>query len=167
MFGSLVRAMFALAAALERLAAVLAPSEPTMAERSKVGLRLSVQNDPTAHGGHMSLALAMTDVQRCRFDLTVPNTDIDGKILRNPDGTPWQPVVEWATDAAAVADVTLEGTDGLAGWIASGDVGQAVITLTVGPYPDGSTSTETINVAIGNSAPGPLNLVLGTPENEA
>ena len=134
----------------------------------RVGLRLAVEYDPTGEGGSVALSLAMTDTQKCRFELAVPDKDKDGQPFVGPDGSPFTPAVEWLTTDPEIAGIALdEPGNNLLGNITSGKVGQAVVTLRVGPYPDATVLEETINVSIGNSAPGPLNLTLGTPVEEA
>lgn len=142
------------------------PCRP-MSERQPVGLMLGVTNESTWNGGNMSLALAMKDTQKCGFLLAIPDKDADGQPIVNPEtGAAFVPTVEWTTSDPQVASINLNDGNPLDGFIGSGKVGQAVVTLSVGPYPDGSTLVEEINVSIGNSEPGPLSLVLGEPVSE-
>jgi hypothetical protein len=138
----------------------------SMSERQPVGLLLGVTEASTWNGGNVSLALAMKDTQKCSFLLAIPDKDVDGQPILDADGNPFVPTVEWSTTDGDVASVNLNDGNPLDGFIGSGKVGQAVVELKVGPYPDGSILTETINVSIGNSEPGPLALVLGEPELE-
>ena len=138
----------------------------SMSERQPVGLLLGVTEASTWNGGNVSLALAMKDTQKCSFLLVIPDKDVDGQPILDADGNPFVPRVEWSTTDGDVASVNLNDGNPLDGFIGSGKVGQAVVELKVGPYPDGSILTETINVSIGNSEPGPLALVLGEPELE-
>lgn len=138
----------------------------SMSERQPVGLLLGVTDASTWNGGNVSLALAMKDTQKCSFLLAIPDKDVDGQPILDADGNPFVPTVEWSTTDGDVASVNLNDGNPLDGFIGSGKVGQAVVELKVGPYPDGSILVETLNVSIGNSEPGPLNLILGEPELE-
>lgn len=138
-----------------------------MAERQRVGVLLGVTEESTVIGGNVSLALAMKDTQKCSFLLAVPDKDADGQAFVHPDtGEPFVPPIEWSTSDPEIASINLLDGNPLEGFIGSGKVGQAVVQLKVGPYPDGSVLIEEINVSIGNSEPGPLNLVLGEPAAE-
>jgi len=151
------------------LIARLKRHQATMAERLRVGVRIGpVMNDHPNNGGiNMSLALAQNDRQKTQFSIAPPSTDIDGQPLVNADGTPFIVPVSVSSDNPNIAPVIFDDpASQLSGFIGSGLTGSCVVTIAVGPYQDGSTQTETINVAIGNSSPSPLNVTLGAPIDE-
>ena len=92
-----------------------------------------------------------------------------GVSILDADGQPFAAVpadmtVAFASDNPAVADFVV-GPDGMNGDVTSGQVGTATITATV-TFPDSTTLTDTLAVAVQNSAPGSANFTVGTPVDE-
>lgn len=114
----------------------------------------------------MSLAVSMTNRQFVSFALTPPLNDVDGQPFQNADGSPFVPAISWAASNPACSKLEV-APDGLSGVIRSGLNGISTVTLTVGPFPDGSTLSENINVAVGNSEPGALSVSIGDVQDEA
>lgn len=92
-----------------------------------------------------------------------------GISLLDQDGQPFaeKPAdvsVSFVSSDPAVADFVVS-EDGLNGDVTSGLVGQAVITATV-VLPDSTSISDTLSVAVQNSAPGSINFTVGTPIDE-
>lgn len=92
-----------------------------------------------------------------------------GISILDQDGQPFESVPPGVGVAFVSSDETVAGVivqpDGLNIDVTSGRVGQAVITATV-TLADNSTLSDTLSVAVQNSAPGSLNFTVGTPVDE-
>lgn len=107
----------------------------------------------------MPSSITMTDKQSCAAGISL--LDADGQpYSEKPDGVS----VAFTSDNAEIADFVV-GPDGLNGKVTSGKVGSAIITAAIG-LPDGTTITDTLAVAVQNSAPGSANFTVGTPTDE-
>ena len=107
----------------------------------------------------MPSTLEMNDKQVCGAGVSILDQDNEPF-----DALPAGYAVSFSSDNPAVADFVV-GADGMNGDITSVKVGSAVLTATV-TAPDGSTQTDTISVAVKNSAPGSVNFTAGTPRDE-
>lgn len=141
-------------------------TKPGVARTVAVRLRVLSKPATTLGDSKMSLAVSMTNRQFVAFALAPPVNDVDGQPFQNADGSPFSPAVSWAA-SNPVCSVLEVAPDGLSGVIRSGLNGTSTVTVTVGPYPDGSTLSENINVAVGNSEPGALSVSLGDVQAEA
>jgi hypothetical protein len=159
MFKTVASGLWRLAAVIGDLVDVLKPAPQSMAERSTVGLRVSVSNKPAgSEGTDPMFAVALNDQQRLKIENLVPSsTDADGQAIVDPaTGAPIDASalpVSWTSSDDTVAMLEF-AADGHSGTIGSGKVGSAVVTAEIGPYPDGTTKRFELSVAVGNSAPG-------------
>ena len=107
----------------------------------------------------MPASVTLTDRQHVSAGISI--LDQDGQ----PFGTlPPGISAAFSSSNPAVADFVV-GLDGMNGDVTSGQVGTAVITATVSGLPTGDLS-DTLAVAVINSAPGSLNFTVGTPVEE-
>ena len=112
------------------------------------------------------LAIALKNRQQGRLTVRPSVVDADGQRFLNTDGTSLDPLqipISWSRDSQQAADpeasgdvAYLEGVEenGQKLVVRSGLNGTATFTATIGPYPDGSSRTFGVNVAIGHSETG-------------
>jgi hypothetical protein len=103
--------------------------------------------------------LTMTDKQHAPAGVTI--LDLDGQPL---DAVTAGYKVAFASADPTVADFVV-GPDGLNGDVTSGKVGTTSIVATV-TFPDASVKTDTLSVAVLNSAAGAPNFTAGVPVDE-
>lgn len=104
-------------------------------------------------------SVTLSDKQHCPAGVTL--TDQDGQpFAKLPDGY----TVTFENSNPDVASFVV-GEDGMNGDITSGKVGTASISVTV-TAPDGTVQTDSLSVAVTNSAPGAANFTAGTPVDE-
>lgn len=107
----------------------------------------------------MPASITMTDKQHVGAGVSI--LDADGQpYAALPSGV----TVNFESSDAAVAPITVL-EDGMNIDVASGTVGNAVITATVAGVGDAPIS-DTLSVAVQNSAPGSINFTVGTPVDE-
>jgi len=120
------------------------------------------------HGGQVdpiNLSLAMNDRQFATLEIPGPFVDMDGQPFKNAGGEPFIPDASWITSDETIAPIEME-LGGLKLKIKSGLVGVAQVVGEIGPFPGGGAVTITVNVGIGNSAPGPFAVNLSEPQDE-
>jgi hypothetical protein len=101
----------------------------------------------------------MTNRQHVSIGVSI--LDADGQpFAALPDGAQ----LTFASDTPDVAGVTVQ-PDGMSADVSSGKVGTAIVTAA---YTDaaGNSLSDSLAVAVQNSAPGSLNLTVGTPADE-
>lgn len=107
----------------------------------------------------MPTSASLTDRQHVLIGVTI--LDADGQpFAQLPDGAQ----LTFASDTPDVAGVSVQ-PDGMSADITSGKVGVAVVTAA---YTDaaGNSISDSLAVAVQNSAPGSLNLTVGVPVDE-
>lgn len=107
----------------------------------------------------MPSSVTMTDTQQ--VDAGVSLVDVDGQpFTEKPAGV----TISFSSSDPTVADFVV-GPDGMNGVVTSGKVGSAIITATVGGFASAEIS-DTLSVAVQNSAPGSVNFTVGSPREE-
>ena len=107
----------------------------------------------------MPSSITITDKQHVGAGISL--IDQDGQpFATKPDNVS----VTFVSSDPSIADFVVDA-DGLNGDVTSGVVGSTVITATV-TLPDGSVISDTLAVAVQNSAPGAVNFTVGTPVEE-
>src|SRR6185436_11515219 len=103
----------------------------------------------------MPQSVTLTNRQKVSAGVSI--VDQDGQpFAEKPEGV----TVEFSTSDPAVADFTV-AEDGMNIEISSGQVGNAVITARVNGIPNLGEISDTLSVAVQNSAPGSLNFTVG------
>lgn len=107
----------------------------------------------------MPSSVTMNDKQHVSAGISI--LDADGQPFESkPEGVS----VSFTSSNPAVADFIVSA-DGLNGDVTSGRVGSAIITASVS-MPDGSALSDSLSVAVQNSAPGAINFTVGSPIDE-
>lgn len=162
----LVRAVRSLAKVGERLVALLErATEPPMAERSEVGLRLRITDEPTEGAQPMSLALAINNRQFAELAILASLVDQDGAPIKKAVDGVYTPItqdevlLDWSVSDENVAKLNFLSPDKKTLEIHSGvpgdpnAVGSARIRGAF-TYPDGSVKEYIIDLSVGNSGAG-------------
>lgn len=107
----------------------------------------------------MPASITMTDKQHVAAGVSI--LDQDGQpFLTLPPGI----TVTFSTSDSTIAGVTVQ-PDGMNIDVTSGNVGIATVTALVAGMPTGDIS-DTLAVAVTNSAPGSVNFTVGSPVDE-
>jgi len=107
----------------------------------------------------MPSSITMTDRQFCPAGVTILDQDAKPFAVK-PDGF----VIAFDSSDPSVAGLE-PNEDGLNVKITSGNPGVATVTANV-TFPDGTLVSDTIAVAVDNSAPGSINFSAGAPVDE-
>jgi uncharacterized protein YjdB len=107
----------------------------------------------------MPASIEMTNRQKVSAGVTILDEDSQPFATLPPGIT-----VTFVSSEPTVADFVM-GSDGMNGEVTSGAVGSSIITATVVGLPAGTLS-DTLAVAVINSAPGSVTLTVGTPVDE-
>lgn len=109
----------------------------------------------------MPASITMTDKQKVGAGISL--LDADGQAFAQPpEGT----TVTFESSDSAVASVSVDPLNPFNIEVGSGLVGAAIITATVQSVDLPGPLTDTLAVAVTNSAPGSLNFTVGTPIDE-
>jgi hypothetical protein len=107
----------------------------------------------------MPASITMTNLQKVGAGVSI--VDADGQPFSTlPPGV----TVDFVSSDPAVAAVTVLA-DGMNIEVGSGQVGTATVTATA-TFPDATVFSDTLAVAVQNSAPGSVNFTVGTPIDE-
>lgn len=107
----------------------------------------------------MPSSITLNDKQHVSAGISI--LDADGQpFATKPEGS----IVEFSSSNPSVASFVVDES-GMNGDVASGLVGSAIISASV-LLADGTNFSDTLSVAVQNSAPGAINFTVGTPVDE-